>query len=388
MPVIENTAIVLLVVLVFGLIIPEFFRKFKLPYISLLILFGALAGPNGMGYFQSNETIEFFGFLGSAFLMLMAGLEVKIKHLQNLKKKIGVMAFMNGAIPFAVGIFITKAFGYSWLTSLLVGTIFISSSVAIVASSLRQAGIENKKIGEAILSSTVIEDITSLFLLAIILQTVAPVTRLPLPLYFGILVASVFVLKRLVPPFGKYYLKHIKKNHSKSEEDQIHFVVALLIGVLLFFSGLGVHPIVAAFVVGILLSDFITSKTLIEKIHTIGYGIFVPMFFFVVGLHIDLSLFTQFDITNFLMISLVLGLILAKFVSGYFSARWVKFSKHNASLFGVVSTAQLTTTLAVAYAAATLNILDSALLTSVVVIAILTTIISPIVLNYISGKKK
>lgn len=383
----EGTALVLLVILCFGLVMPELFRKLKLPYVSALIVLGALFGPHGLGYVKSDAILEFFGFLGSAFLMLLAGMEVKLKHLENLGRRIGVMAVVNGVVPFVIGVWLMRWFGFGWLPSVLVGTIFISSSVAIVTSGVQAAGLLRTRIGEMIVSATVLMDVVSLLLLAVILQSVDPITKLPLPIYFAVLLVSLYVLKRFLPPFAKYYFRHMRRNHKTDEdEEQLRFVVALLIGVLLYFSGLGVHPIVAAFAVGVLLSDVITSKTLEHKIHTLGYGLFVPVFFFIVGMQMDLGVFLQVDEATVFVPAIIVASLGAKLLSGFVAARWVGFSRVNSVMFGTASTAQLTTTLAVTYAASALNVLSPEVVTAVVMLSVITTIVSPVGLGVLARR--
>ncbi|MBU4502454.1 MAG: cation:proton antiporter, partial [Nanoarchaeota archaeon] len=175
----EGTLLVLLAILSFGLIIPELIRKLKIPFITTLILLGAILGPNGIDYIQSNEVIEFFGFLGMTFLMLMAGLETDLSKLKQIRNKLFVLVGFNTIIPFIVGVSITRLFGYSWLTSFLIGVIFVSSSMAIVIPSLKLAGIFHKAVGQMILSAVLIADVLSLILLSFILQTIDPITKLP-----------------------------------------------------------------------------------------------------------------------------------------------------------------------------------------------------------------
>ena len=43
----ESTLIAFIIILSLGLIIPEFFKKFKLPFVTVIILLGAILGPNG-----------------------------------------------------------------------------------------------------------------------------------------------------------------------------------------------------------------------------------------------------------------------------------------------------------------------------------------------------
>ena len=384
---VEGPVLVLLFILFIGLIVPELAKKLKLPYITVLILLGAILGPNGFDYVQHNSIVDFFGFLGAAFLLLMAGLEAKLSQLQNLRKKIYVMSALNGLIPFAVGVAITRFFGYSWISSLLVGIVFFSSSFAIIIPILKSAKLFKKQIGQTIASAVILEDIASLLLLAVVLQTVAPITQFPLPIYFAILLISVVIMKVFIPGFAKYLFSTRWKEQDE-QESQLRFVIVLLMAVLFYFSLLGVHPISAAFLVGILLADVVTSNNLYNKLHTLAYGLFVPVFFFVVGMEMDLTIFTYIDFQEVIVFCLVIGLIVSKFLSGYFASRWDKFSKKNSLIFGIASTTQLTTTLAVTYAASKLGLLDTTLVTGIVLISVITTVLSPWILSIIVQKKK
>jgi Kef-type K+ transport system membrane component KefB len=386
MVVLEHTVLALLLILLLGLIVPELFKRFRLPFVTSLILIGATFGPYGLNYVQSNEIIEFFGFLGSSFLMLMAGLEIKLKHLEKLGKKISIMAAANGIVPFVTGVGIMLFFGYPLLAAILIGTVFISSSVAVVISLVKAEKLLGKEIGQTIVSAVVLEDVFSLLMLSIILQGVSPITELPLPIYFIVLLGSVFLLKKFIPWLANYFFeKRMKKDDLY--ETELRFALVILMAVLLYFSGLGVHPIVAAFIVGLLLSDVVKTDVLHTKLHTLGYGMFVPVFFFIVGMQLNLSILIGFDLRNMIMVSLILGLIISKFASGYLISRWAQFSKQHSAFFGVASMAQLTTTLAVTYAASTLNILDTTITTAIIVLAILTTVVSPLLLNLINKKE-
>ncbi|MBU0466152.1 MAG: cation:proton antiporter, partial [Nanoarchaeota archaeon] len=128
------------------------------------------------------------------------------------------------------------------------------------------------------------------------------------------------------------------------------------------------------------------SGVLYTKLHTLGYGLFVPIFFFIVGMEMDISLLKHFDITNILMISLISGLIISKIVSGYLAGRIVKLSKKDSLLYGSISITQLTTTLAVTYAAASLGLLDSVLVTSIILLSIITTFLGPLLVSFISKR--
>lgn len=375
----QTTLPVLLLILLVGLLIPELLKKFRLPFVTLIILTGSVLGPYGLDYVQFNDTIAFLGFLGMTFLMFMAGLETDTSRLADNKYKILTMGIMNGLIPFTVGMIIAASFGYSLMTSLLVGIVFISSSIALIIPSLsrREMDSDDKQL---ILTAVMITDVISLIALGLVFQSQARITELSLPLYYIILVGSIFLLFYFIPRLSKFaFSKQFTKD--KGYERPLRLVIIILVGTLIFFSLLGVHPILAAFLVGLALSRAAAkdkNKIIDTKLHTMGYGLFIPVFFFIVGMEMDLTLFSQFDISNVLMIALILGLIGSKLFSGYLAGRLVNLKKKTALLFGSVSVSQLTTTLALVYAASSLDLLDTALTTSIVLLSIVTTIVGPI----------
>jgi len=379
MVVANGTLVVLFVILSFGLIVPELFRKFKLPWVTSLIIIGAILGPHTLGFLQIDPVIEFFGFFGSAFLMLLAGLELNPKRVRALGSKIGLMALINGLIPFLTGLFVIRFFGYSWTTSLLVATVFISSAIAIVVSALRDAKLTNSKIGQSIMSAAVLEDIASLLLLALILQKVAPITSLSLPAYIFALIGALALFKIVVPKLAAWLDLHVTIHHE--EEDQLRLVIVILLAALLFFSLIGVHSLIAAFIVGVVLSHNITSQKLYTKLHTIGYGLFVPVFFVVAGMEMDLGLLFKVEFGNLVVIAIVVSSIAAKLISGYIGARLAGFKHKSSLLFGVGSMPQLTTTLAVTYAAVELGLFDTAITTGVLLLSVVTTLIAPMLLT-------
>jgi Kef-type K+ transport system membrane component KefB len=75
---------------------------------------------------------------------------------------------------------------------------------------------------------------------------------------------------------------------------------------------------------------------------------------------------------------------MSKLLSGYIAGRLIKLSQKDSALFGAISITQLTTTLAVTYAASSNGLLDQTLTTSIIVLAIITTLIGSLLSSYIS----
>ncbi|MBD3359618.1 MAG: hypothetical protein GF365_02835 [Candidatus Buchananbacteria bacterium] len=361
------------------------FNRLHLPFVIALIVGGIIIGPHGLGVLQITETIDFLGQIGLVFLMFIAGMEVRLSGFAKEKKNIAIISLLNGFIPFAVGSAIAIFFGYHNSAALLLGIIFISSSVAVIIPSIEGANLLYTRLGREIISATIIEDVISLILLSIVLQSLDPVTFLPLPVFYIALVILLILLKILIPKLRQFF-DFLREQKKGLFDFEVRLIIMLLIGVVVIFEVLGLHPIIAGFFTGLVLSESVKSKVLKQKIHAISYGLFIPIFFIIVGAETDYHLLFEVKTALLLTIVVILGSFLAKFISGYFAGRLIGFSGQASALLGVATTPQLSTTLAVVFIGHELGFLDNNLMTAMVALTLFTTFIGPFFINLIAKR--
>ncbi len=372
-------------ILLVGVLFSSIFRRFHLPWVLALIVAGLVFGPNGFAFVEINPTIEFLGQIGLIFLMFMAGLETKLSSFREFGKSIAWISFINALIPFAVGYSIGFFFGFDVIASLLLGIIFMSSSIAVIIPTLESTGILNTKLGRSIVSTTIIEDVASLVLLSILLQSIDPITVLPLPSFYILLIIILVAFRYGLPKIRNLIPR--RRDEKDLFESEVRIIFALLLGTVVTFELLGLHPIIAGFFAGLVLSDSIKSEILIDKLRTLSYGIFIPVFFVVVGMETDISVFTVGGGALALVVVILLGSMLSKFFSGWFGARISGFRNNDALIFGFATIPQLSTTLAVAFTAVELGILENELAAAMVILSIVTTLVAPIALRFIQKRK-
>lgn len=351
-----------------------------IPWAVMLIIGGIVAGPSFLNILSINPTIDFFGQIGLVFLMFMAGLETKFSQFREFRKGLLFLSFMNGFVPFLVGAGVVLLLGYEPLTALIVGIIFVSSSIAVVIPTLEVSGILHTKLGQSVVISTVLQDITSLVLLSLLLQTVSPVTEVPLYVFYPTLLGVLIALRLLIPKLREWVMR-VTTDSPDLFQLEFRSTFLILIGTVIAFELLGLHPIVAGFFSGLVLADSIKSKVLKEKIKTISYGIFIPTFFIVIGLQTDMSVFNDIGAVLLVMVSIMLALVISKYTSGYLAARLTGFDNTEANLFAATSLPQLSTTLATAFVAFSLDLIDQTLLTSLVMLSVLTVLLSPVLIR-------
>jgi Kef-type K+ transport system membrane component KefB len=381
----EETLLILTVVLFFGLIIPEFFKVLQLPFASSLIIVGSILAPYGFNYMVIDQYLELFGFLGAAFLMLMAGLEVRAAFFKNIKDEVRMLVVFNNLVPFMVGVILAKIFSYSWPASLALGILFMSSSAPVIFSTINFLKLQTFRIGKILKSTTSIDDILSLAALTLLFQYLNPSARFPLPIYLGLVISSVVILKMFLPEIVLYFFGRFK-SLSDEYEGRLRVVITFLLVVLLIYSSLNIHAIIAAFLVGFTLAEVKGIRSVQKKLHILGHGLFVPIFFFVLGVQTDFTLLLTLNNEDWLVLLIIVSMISSKFLSALVTCRFASLSLSESLFIGIGTTTKLTTAISLSYAALLLEIIDVLILTGVVTASLLSTIINPPLMTFLAKK--
>jgi Kef-type K+ transport system membrane component KefB len=369
-----------------GLLLSELFRRFHVPYVVALILAGMLIGPYGFNIISLNETFEFFASVGLIFLMFMAGLEIKLSGLRSHQKDITRIAAINGALPFLTGFLLTHLFGYDFISSFLIGIIFMSSSVAVIIPSMQAKNLLSTKIGKTIIGATIIEDLVGLLILSLILHHLTPITSVPLPFFLFTIVGAIVSMKLAIPKLKQIIFA--KKENTVVFEQELTFAFVSLLAVVTFFESLGLHSIVAGFLTGLVMSDSITHLRLKRKLHAISYGLFIPAFFIIIGMQTNISLLYTTPNALPLTLSILVCALIIKFITGYIGAIKCGFSKNEAGIFGSATMPLLGTALAVVYIGNDLHLIDSALSVSIIFLGIVTTVAGPLIIPWYTARLK
>jgi len=370
-----------------GVFFSVIFRRIHVPWVVGLIIAGILIGEHGLNILEITPAISFIGQIGLVFLMFMAGLETRLKTFEKYEKGLLWLSFVNGAIPFIVGSSITLYLGYSNIAAVLVGVIFVSSSIAVVIPSLERHGLLHTRLGQSVVISSMIQDIASLVLLSFILQNIDPITKIPLFIFYPLVVGILFLFRILIPKLIKLFRSTLNGSEDLFQQE-FRTTFLILLGTVVSFEILGLHPIIAGFFAGFVLSDSIKSNVLKEKIRAISYGIFIPTFFVIIGAQTDLSAIVESEGTFTLVSAIVLGSILSKFLSGWLAGKMIGFTKDQSLLFGVSSIPQLSTTLAVTFTALSLGLVDERIITAMITLSIVTVIVSPVLMNIFEERIK
>jgi Kef-type K+ transport system membrane component KefB len=366
-----------------GLVFSEVFFRLRLPYVTALIIAGMLLGPFGFSVVPPSHTLDFIGEIGIIFLMFMAGLEVNLKTLKRDERGIANIVLGTGVVPGIIGLIVGWWLALSPLGIMTMGALFISSSVAVVVPTIQALGFAKRRIGKLIISGTVIEDILSLVVVALLLQTRTPVNSISPLLYIPALLLLVGVLRFAVPRLADAFHKWTRVSRFESE---IRFTVVTLLAIVFLFEIVGIHAIVGGFVAGFLLADVVRQERLRSKLHVIAYGIFIPVFFFLIGARTDFTIFSTLGEGIMIVGVVVLAMLGSKFFGGILGGRLNGFSWQEGAFIGAACMPQLSATLIVAFIAQDVGILNEQVVTAIVILSVISTFIAP-TLTQLFGQK-
>jgi Kef-type K+ transport system membrane component KefB len=370
------------VILAVGLVLSEFFRRLHLPWSIALIIGGIIIGPTGLGIFHPNTTFSFLGEVGLVFLVFIAGLETKLSTLRKIGKGIAILAFLNSVIPFFVGWLIATSFGYPLIPALLLGAIFTSSSVAVIVPSLEATRFMHTRLGKSVLAAAIIEDIVSFVLLSILLQSNQQLTPLPLPAFYFLLFAALLFLRLLIPKVERLLAREIKEQRDLFEQE-LRLVFVMIVGIVLLFQSLGLHAVIAGFFAGLVLSDTIKSDLLREKLHTLSYGLFIPIFFVLLGTQVNIHVFTAIPGAALAAAAIIGASLAAKFSTGFVGGLLNRFTVRQSAFVGSATLPQLSTAVAVASLSIPLR-LDERLTASIIALSVVTALVGPLLMRLLA----
>ncbi|MBD3398017.1 hypothetical protein GF412_02480 [Candidatus Micrarchaeota archaeon] len=372
-----------LIVISAGLFLSEFLKKFHLPYVVALILTGIIIGPFALDLIVIDETIDFLGSIGLVFLMFMAGLEIKLSSFRKIVGSAAKFSLLNGILPMCVGFLVASYLGYGLVGSFMLGIIFVSSSIAIVLPVMEAQGLMQMKLGRLIVSGTILEDVFSLLMLSFFLQLVNPTTEIPLYLFYIIVAIALYALRKLLPRAREAF----RKFHGEEKplfEEEVRFIFVSLIATVVFFDLLGMHPVIAGFFAGLVLSESIQSQILLRKLHAISYGLFIPVFFIIIGVEMDVGVLFNGGEGLAIILTILAAAVLSKFIGGFLAGRVNGFNSKESIISGVATIPQLSTTLAVAFVGLEMGLIDDMLITAMIVLSIATTFCGPILVKLLS----
>lgn len=359
-----------------------------LPVVVAEILMGIIIGNSFLGLVHKDEMLNILSTLGFIFLMFLSGLEIDFSAFKkDTRKRQGINKNeknLPSHLQLALTVFslimvlsIILAFAFKWLgfvdDVLLIVIIISTISLGVVVPTLKEMNIMRTTIGQFILLVAVLADLFTMVLLTI---------------YGGIngegggsiwLSAILIVFTAIFYLLGSVFkrLNFMQRLMGGTTQIGIRAIFALIILLVALAEGVGAEYILGAFLAGVVVSLLKPDEEIIHTLDSFGYGFFIPIFFIMVGVDLDIPSLIKEPSLLIIIPILILSFIVSKLIPVLFIRRWFDTKTTIASAFLLTSTLSLV--IAAAKIAEELKAITSEMSGILILSAIITCVFVPVV---------
>ncbi len=313
-----------------------------------------------------------FGFVIALCFLFTFILEVLASEMQN--NLFNLILIFDPPKP--LGLINAHYFDLFYLALVLTTT-----SVGVVFPTLSELGLAESDYGLRIIISAIIADFASMMLITtfiIIHTTGIALELLLLPMIF-IIAFTAFQIMKILKKSPKWHSRLAVMN-TETYELKITGAIFLLLIFVVLSELLGVEMILGAFLAGMiisLISPHEKSRELHSKLHAIGYGFTIPIFFITVGAKFEVNELFSSNESIFLLIMIISVAFLVKIIPNViYHSRYQTVKDGIGS--GILQSSRLTLLIAAASIGVEYYLIAPVLQEILIFTAILTAFISPI----------
>ena len=379
----------LFLVVLLALVIPIFMARFQIsnvPTAVAEIIVGIIMGSSGFNLITSTHDLTLLSNLGVILLMFLSGMEIDFDLLQRKNNpkgksqagktvdplKTAITAFIGIVIMAFVLAYVLRLTGL-FSEVMLAAIILMTVALGVVIATLKEKDILGRPIGQTILLTAVLGEVIPLLLLTIY-ASINGGNAEQLWLIILLFVAAIFLLRRFKQP----YLWFAKITKSTTQLD-IRLAFFLIFALVTVAETVGAENILGAFLAGMVMKLLEPSEATKDKLTSIGYGFFIPIFFIMTGVGLNLRSLFAHPSSLMLLPVLVIFLFIAKVPVLLTYVRY--FQKKNAFAGGFLTATTITIVLPTLQVARKLHAITSTQSDAFILAAVIVCILSPIVFN-------
>lgn len=395
-----QVAVILLACQLVGLVC----RKFGQPQVVAEMLTGVILGPSLFGLFFPEVSARIFpadsmallftiSQFGLAAYMFVVGMEFRIDIVQQRMRSALAVSVVGMVVPFVMGAglavyFFSHTDFFPKPTNLFNAAIFLGASMCItafpmLARIIQHKNLEHTAMGSVSLGAGAINDGAAWCLLAVVLASIdGNMSHALMNIGGGLLYVS-FTLVILRPLLNRY-AKVIEARGTMLDSEFVGCLILFALGSWIT-DLLGLHAVLGAFIMGMVMPRGIITQKLTERIEPFTMALLLPLFFTYSGLNTKLGLLDS----GYLWFMAILVLVVAisgKGVACWIAARATGVPNREALGIGILMNTRGLMELIIITIGLQKGIISPALFAVLVVMAVVTTLMTSPTFEWFVGR--
>ena len=302
------------------------FEQMHQPGVIGEILAGIIIGPFLLNLIEPSGVHEVLAEIGVIILLFTVGLQTGIDEILKVGRRALLVAILGVVLPFLFGFLYSMFFEHGTIEAMFIGAAMVATSVGITARVLADLKALDTDIARVILGAAVIDDILGMIFLAVVTGAgEGTISYLKIGIVLlealGFVLFLILVGQRLA---RKYIVPRVANLRVRNAVFGLAIVFCL--GLSALASYIEIAAIVGAFMAGMVLAEFNYKFQLASKAESL-YDFLVPFFFVVLGMKVDLLVFSKSEIwlaalliTVFAVLGKLIGCGLGALKMGFKSA--------------------------------------------------------------------
>jgi Kef-type K+ transport system membrane component KefB/nucleotide-binding universal stress UspA family protein len=376
----------------------EIAKRLGQPEVLGELLAGFLLGPSVLGallptvrstlFLQTPVALVLSGmsWVGAILLLLIAGMEVDLGILRR-ELKPGIFAAVLAIFPslIAGSMLAWFVFGRTPPNGVFLGIVLSVTAVSVSAKIFMERGATRRRYAQIILAAGVASEVLVWLFVSVVssIHSASPLLAGLRSTLFALLFFAVMVTvgRRFV-----FWTMRRVRDLSTISHGPLTLVLVLTFGAAAVTQALGLHALLGAFVVGVLLSRAPrTNEALVGNVNGLTIGLFAPIFFALAGMRVDvLQLGTVHSIETIAALFVVATVVKVGF--GALGARMGGQTLWESWLIGAGLNLKGGTDVVVAVIGTELGLLSTRVYSMYAVVSIVTVLISPPIIAWLEGK--
>lgn len=369
----------LAVILLASKVAGDISAKLGQPSVLGKLLIGIVLGPSVLGLINNTEVLEELSQIGVILLMFIAGLETDIDEFKRTGKASTYVGVAGIVVPLAFGYLAGTYLELPTLESIFLGLLLSATSVSISVQALKEMGRLNSREGATILGAAVIDDILVIIALAFLMSLAGGDVHLGVVILKKVAFFAVAILLawKVVP----WFLKIFAPLQITEAVISAGLIICFLFAFLAEYAG--VAAIIGAYIAGVAISLTMHKHEVFEKVETISYSVFVPVFFTSIGVSAE---FAGIGEHFGLIVVLSILAIATKLIGGAIGSKMAGFDWRNSMGIGAAMVSRGEVALIIAGIGLETRLLNRDLFAALVVVVLVTTIVTPPMMKWIFPK--
>jgi Kef-type K+ transport system membrane component KefB len=262
-------------------------RGVLVPVVVVELLLGVVLGPKVLGL-HVDQFVQFFSDLGLGMLFFFAGYEIDVQRIMGRPLRLAVLGWaMSLALAYAIGGALAAA-GIV-LSLLYTGSALATTAIGTLIPILSDTGELKTRFGTYLLAAGAVGELGPILLLTLILSTESTLhNALILVAFVGLAVGvAVFAVR-----FSERTLPLFERTLESSSQLAVRWIVVLVFALALLASELGLDLLLGGFAAGLITRQVLKTREIPafdSKLNAVAFGVFVPFFFVVSGMKLDID---------------------------------------------------------------------------------------------------